>query len=87
VSKTHRRKRAIIPDWILARLVQSPPGASINAMHYAFDTNTLHLSISHPSFPETPEGERVPLLAPVVYETDDGELRVDWGITETEVVT
>lgn len=75
-----RRKRVTMPAWALARLVQLPEGATIEAMHYSIETHSLHLIVNHPTFSETPEGTRLPLLTPTVCEVDGGGLRVDWGI-------
>lgn len=75
----YRSKRAIIPAWALERLVQLPAGATIRAMHYSAETNSLHLAIDHPTFPEVPEGGPLPLLAPIAFKAIDGGMRVAWG--------
>jgi len=45
-----------------------PKGSDVYAMEFNYSTRRYHLYVSHPSFPDVPEGETCPLGEDTVVE-------------------
>ena len=76
--KTVKRAVLPIPRQSLRRLLQLDDTYDIEAVYYDIHRETLVLVLSNDSFPETPEGERLPELVVQATEKhgEDGKIWV-----------